>query len=164
LLISAFQVPVTGKAPFQTLLTHGFVLDEHGRKMSKSLGNVIEPSLVINGGKDKTKDPAYGVDVLRLWVAATDYTSDINIGSTILNKVAEAHRKIRNTLRFALTNLGDFTPSKTAVPFAQLSPVCFFVCIFSYDHASAIVFFFFFFCFFLLLTYNISLTNMLWDS
>jgi len=123
-LLSIVAVAVRGIAPFQVLLTHGFLLDENGRKMSKSLGNIVEPHTVVLGGKDKTKQPAYGVDVLRLWVAATDYTSDISIGSTILGKVAEAQRKIRNTLRFALTNLGDFDPS-AALSFEALSPVCF---------------------------------------
>ncbi len=71
-------------APYKTLITHGFVLDAEGRKMSKSIGNVVEPHSVVAGGKDKKKQPAYGVDVLRLWVASTDYMRDVSIGPVIL--------------------------------------------------------------------------------
>jgi len=144
---SNLPVAVNERSPFQTLLTHGFVLDEQGKKMSKSLGNVIDPALVVSGGKDKTKQPAHGVDVLRMWVAATDYTSDINIGPTILAKVSETQRKIRNTLRFALTNLADFDPAKNAVPLDELSQVCF------------LFFLFFSFFFFLLFFFPLFLTK-----
>ena len=93
---------VRGVAPYKTIVTHGFVLDPHGKKMSKSLGNVIEPKTIIEGGKDKTKNPAYGADVARMWVAGSDFSSDVTIGPGPLIKAFETLRKIRNTSRFAL--------------------------------------------------------------
>ena len=69
-----------GIAPYKTVLTHGFVLDENGRKMSKSLGNVVDPAVIIEGGNNKKKEPPYGADVLRLWVSSVDYSSDVPIG------------------------------------------------------------------------------------
>ncbi|KAG2003298.1 isoleucyl-tRNA synthetase [Coprinopsis cinerea AmutBmut pab1-1] len=92
-------------APYGTLITHGMVLDEKGRKMSKSLGNIISPLTVINGGKDKKKQPAYGADILRLWAASVEYWRDMSIGPTILSQTAESYRKIRNSARFALGNI-----------------------------------------------------------
>ncbi|KAF9126533.1 hypothetical protein BGW39_006553 [Mortierella sp. 14UC] len=83
------SVALTGKAPFGTLITHGFLLDAKGFKQSKSLGNTVDPAVVINGGKNLVKEPAYGTDVLRLWAASSEYTKDIAIGSTILQQVAE---------------------------------------------------------------------------
>lgn len=80
------SIAVEGKAPYGTLVTHGFVLDEKGDKMSKSLGNTLEPSLITDGGKDKKKFPAYGSDVLRFWVANCEYTRDATIGPTIICK------------------------------------------------------------------------------
>lgn len=97
-----------GRAPFDAVLTHGFVLDEQGRKMSKSLGNVVAPQTVV----DK-----YGAEILRLWVVFSDYFADVRIGDNILKQLSELYRKIRNTLRFILGNLGE---SCDAVPFAQL--------------------------------------------
>nr|WP_242040938.1 isoleucine--tRNA ligase [Leptolyngbya sp. FACHB-261] len=114
------SVAVNNEAPYKTVLTHGFALDEQGRKMSKSLGNVVDPFLVINGGKDQKKEPPYGADVLRLWVSSVDYSSDVPIGKTILNQMADVYRKIRNTARFLLGNLHDFDPAKDAVPYDQL--------------------------------------------
>jgi isoleucyl-tRNA synthetase len=102
------SVAASGRAPYKTLLTHGFVLDERGMKMSKSLGNVIDPDLIVKGGPDKKKNPAFGADVLRCWVASTDYTKDVNVGSTVLEKTSESLRKIRNTARFMLANSADF--------------------------------------------------------
>ena len=78
------SVAAQGKAPYSNLVTHGFVLDEQGRKMSKSVGNVVAPSDIIEGGKDKKKKPAYGADILRLWVSSTDYTRDVLIGDSLL--------------------------------------------------------------------------------
>lgn len=92
-----------GKAPYKAVLTHGFIKDEDGRKMSKSLGNVINPRDVI----DK-----YGADILRLWVASSDYTMDIKISDNILQQQVEIYRKLRNTLRFLLGNIYDFDPQK----------------------------------------------------
>jgi len=116
------QVAIKKAAPFRQFITHGFVLDESGRKMSKSLGNVIEPSAVIKGRKNDQAFPPRGPDVLRLWVAATDYTSDITIGPSVLEKVSEAQRKLRVTFRFALSNLYDFQRSEM-IPLEQLEPV-----------------------------------------
>ncbi|MEN9229751.1 MAG: isoleucine--tRNA ligase [Thermostichus sp. DG02_5_bins_236] len=115
------SVAVNGHAPYKSVLTHGFVLDEKGQKMSKSLGNVIDPMLLINGGKNLQTDPAYGADVLRLWVSSVDYSGDVPLGKTILGQMADVYRKIRNTARFLLSNLYDFDPAQDAVAFADLS-------------------------------------------
>ena len=88
-----------GRAPFDTVLTHGFVLDEDGRKMSKSLGNVTAPQTVID---------RYGADILRIWTVSADYSDDLRIGDNILKHQAELYRRIRNTLRYLLGNLADF--------------------------------------------------------
>jgi isoleucyl-tRNA synthetase len=114
------SVANNGIAPYQTVLTHGFVLDEKGRKMSKSVGNVIDPLMVINGGKNQQNDPAYGADVLRLWVSSVDYSSDVLIGKGIIKQMSDAYRKIRNTARFLLGNLHDFDPATQAVAYDQL--------------------------------------------
>ncbi|KAL1920073.1 uncharacterized protein VTP21DRAFT_1219 [Calcarisporiella thermophila] len=106
------SVAVTGRQPFGTLLTHGFVLDEQGRKMSKSIGNVVDPAMIIRGGKDLKRDPAYGVDVLRLWVASTEYARDVSIGKTVIAHISETLRKFRNTARFMLGNLHQFQASE----------------------------------------------------
>ena len=111
---------VRGQAPYRTVLTHGFIVDEQGRKMSKSLGNGIDPMEVIEGGKDPKQQPAYGADVLRLWVASVDYSGDVPLGKTILNQIADIARKIRNTARFLLSNLYDFQPQAHLVPYAEL--------------------------------------------
>ncbi|MBA3856853.1 MAG: isoleucine--tRNA ligase, partial [Cyanobacteria bacterium PR.3.49] len=87
------SVAVSGRAPYKTVLTHGFVVDENGRKMSKSMGNVVEPDEVIK---------QYGADVLRLWVASVNYTDDIPIGKNMLAQLAEVYRKLRNTARYLL--------------------------------------------------------------
>ncbi|MEN9221072.1 MAG: isoleucine--tRNA ligase [Thermostichus sp. BF3_bins_97] len=115
------SVAVNGHAPYKSVLTHGFVLDEKGQKMSKSLGNVIDPMLLINGGKNLQTDPAYGADVLRLWVSSVDYSGDVPLGKTILGQMADVYRKIRNTARFLLSNLYDFDPAQDALPFAELT-------------------------------------------
>jgi isoleucyl-tRNA synthetase len=115
------SVANNGIAPFKTVLTHGFVLDEQGRKMSKSLGNIVDAMVVMNGGKNQQKDPAYGADVVRLWVSSVDYANDVLIGPNILKQLSDASRKIRNTARFLLGNLHDFDPAKDAVPYAELA-------------------------------------------
>jgi isoleucyl-tRNA synthetase len=89
-----------GRAPYRGVLTHGFTLDEKGMKMSKSLGNTVAPQAVID---------EYGADILRLWVALSDYTTDLRIGKEILKGVADSYRRLRNTLRFVLGNLKDFS-------------------------------------------------------
>ena len=114
------SVAVHGHAPYKTVLTHGFALDEQGRKMSKSVGNVVDPAIVINGGKNQKEEPPYGADVLRLWVSSVDYTSDVPLGKTILKQMADVYRKIRNTARFLLGNLHDFDPAVHAVAYDQL--------------------------------------------
>ena len=106
------SVMLYGKAPYKSVLTHGFVLDESGRKMSKSLGNVVDPNTVIR---------EYGADVLRLWVASVDYTNDVRIGKSTLHQMAEIYKKVRNTVRFILGNLYDFDPAQHRIPYAQLS-------------------------------------------
>ncbi|KAJ7544291.1 hypothetical protein O6H91_09G072800 [Diphasiastrum complanatum] len=102
------SVATKGKAPFRKVLTHGFVLDEKGFKMSKSLGNVIDPRIVIEGGKNQKDEPGYGADVLRLWVSSVDYTGDVMIGSQILRQMSDVYRKLRGTLRYLLSNLHDW--------------------------------------------------------
>ncbi|GFZ14014.1 tRNA synthetase class I (I, L, M and V) family protein [Actinidia rufa] len=97
-----------GKAPYVGVITHGFVLDERGLKMSKSLGNVVDPSIVIGGGKNQGEAPSYGADVLRLWVSSVDYTGDVMIGPQVLRQMSDIYRKLRGTLRFLLANLHDW--------------------------------------------------------
>jgi isoleucyl-tRNA synthetase len=104
-------VGVRGQAPYRAVLTHGFVVDADGKKMSKSLGNVIAPGQVI---------AKYGAEILRLWVAASDYREDIRISDGILAQLSDAYRRIRNTCRFLLGNLSDFDPVVDSVPYAQL--------------------------------------------
>ncbi|MDF2910416.1 MAG: isoleucine-tRNA ligase, partial [Sporolactobacillus laevolacticus] len=96
----ATSVAVTGHAPYKQVLSHGFTLDGKGLKMSKSVGNVIDPMKVMQ---------QYGADIIRLWVASVDYQADARVSNEILGQVAEVYRKIRNTVRFMLGNLNDFT-------------------------------------------------------
>jgi isoleucyl-tRNA synthetase len=96
-----------GRAPYQALLTHGFVVDGKGHKMSKSKGNVVSPQKVMD---------QYGADILRLWVATTDYSGELTISDEILKRVVEGYRRIRNTLKFLLANLSDFDPKAHALP------------------------------------------------
>lgn len=100
-----------GHAPYKQLLTHGFVVDGNGRKMSKSIGNIVAPQEVIN---------KYGADMLRLWVASTDYSGELTISDEILKRVSESYRRIRNTLRFLLANLNDFEVSKDSVALDEM--------------------------------------------
>ncbi len=103
-----------GRSPYETCLTHGFVVDGEGRKMSKSLGNVVVPEQIIK---------QYGAEILRLWVASSDYRDDVRLSDQILKGLAEGYRKIRNTIRYALSNLYDFDPAKDAVPDEALLPL-----------------------------------------
>jgi isoleucyl-tRNA synthetase len=105
------SVATKGIAPYKTVLTHGFVLDEKGRKMSKSEGNVVDPAAVIK---------EYGADVLRLWVSSVDYSADVPLGKNILKQQADVYRKIRNTAKFLLGNLHDFDPAKDAISYEDL--------------------------------------------
>lgn len=114
------SVATHGIAPYKTVLTHGFVLDEKGQKMSKSIGNVVDPNIIINGGKNQQKEPGYGSDVLRLWVSSVDYSSDVCIGQNILKQLVDVRNKIRNTARFLLGNLHDFNPETDCVAYEKL--------------------------------------------
>lgn len=109
-----------GQAPYKAVLTHGFVLDEKGFKMSKSLGNVVNPLQVIEGGNNKKLEPAYGADVLRLWVASVDYSGDCRVGTNIIKQTFESYRKLRNTARYLIGNLADYDPEQDAVPYEEL--------------------------------------------
>ncbi|MFM7652531.1 MAG: class I tRNA ligase family protein, partial [Vulcanococcus sp.] len=114
------SVAVNGHAPYRRVLTHGFTLDEKGRKMSKSLGNVVDPAVLVEGGKNEKQEPAYGADVLRLWVSSVDYSADVPLGPGIVKQLADVYRKVRNTARYLLGNLHDFDPARDAVPVAEL--------------------------------------------
>ncbi len=117
------SIAVNGIAPFKTVLTCGFVVDGDGHKMSKSLGNVIDPMIVIEGGKNQKEDPAYGADVLRLWASSVDYSSEVPVTKDILTQTSNAYRKIRNTAKYVLGSLQDFDPSQNEVSYESLSAV-----------------------------------------
>ncbi len=102
---------IDGRAPYKSVLTHGFVVDGVGKKMSKSLGNVITPEQVMKKS---------GADILRLWVASSDYSEDVRLSDEILTRLADAYRKIRNTYKYLLSNLYDFDPEKNTVPYDKL--------------------------------------------
>ena len=106
-------VATTGIAPYKTVVSHGFTLDGQGRKMSKSLGNTVDPTDVCNQS---------GADILRLWVASVEYRADMPLSKDILKQVSESYRKIRNTLRFLLSNTSDFNP-KDSLPYEKLEAV-----------------------------------------
>lgn len=108
------SVAVTGEAPYKTVISHGFTLDAEGRKMSKSLGNTIDPLAVCK---------EFGADILRLWVASVDYQADMRISKDILKQISDSYRKIRNTYRFLLGNLFDFDPLKDAVEYSKLNEI-----------------------------------------
>ena len=101
---------IDGRAPYEALLTHGFVVDGNGHKMSKSKGNVVAPQKVMD---------TYGADILRLWAASTDYSAELTISDEILKRVADSYRKIRNTCKFLLANIADFDASKDLLPVEQ---------------------------------------------
>ncbi|MDX1915259.1 MAG: isoleucine--tRNA ligase [Methylophilus sp.] len=101
---------IDGRAPYEALLTHGFVVDGAGHKMSKSKGNVVAPQKVMD---------TYGADILRLWVASTDYSGELTISDEILKRVADSYRKLRNTMKFLLSNLADFDASKDLLPVSE---------------------------------------------
>ena len=104
-------VAVTGKAPYKELVSHGFTLDGNGNKMSKSLGNVIVPADMVR---------LHGSDILRLWVASTDYTEDVRISDDLIKQVKESYRKIRNTYKFMLGNLKDFDYTKDSIKYEDM--------------------------------------------
>ncbi len=103
-----------GDAPYKSVLTHGFVVDAEGKKMSKSIGNVVAPKTVIN---------KYGAEILRMWVSASDYRDDVRISENILKQLSDAYRRIRNTCRFLLGNLDDFSPQTDALPYARMPEI-----------------------------------------
>ena len=105
------SVGARGRAPYKGVLTHGYVVDGQGKKMSKSVGNVVAPQEVID---------QYGAEVLRLWVASENYQDDVKVSDEILRHVSDAYRKMRNTLRFLLSNLYDFDPAKDSVDTSAL--------------------------------------------
>ena len=107
-------VATDGVAPYRAVLTHGFTVDEKGRKMSKSLGNVVAPQSVMN---------SLGADILRLWAASSDYSSEMNVSQEILKRMADSYRRMRNTARFLLGNLDGFDPARDALPVASLVAV-----------------------------------------
>ncbi len=107
-------VGTRGQAPYKAVLTHGFVVDAEGKKMSKSLGNVVAPKEVIN---------RYGAEILRLWVSASDYRDDIRISDNILRQLVDAYRRIRNTCRFMLGNLNDFDPRSDCVDYGKMEDI-----------------------------------------
>jgi isoleucyl-tRNA synthetase len=110
---SSLLLSVAGKGvpPYRQVLTHGFTVDDKGRKMSKSLGNVVAPQKVVQ---------TLGADVLRLWVAATDYSGEINVSDEILKRMSDSYRRMRNTVRFLLGNLAGFDPARDALPAGEL--------------------------------------------
>jgi isoleucyl-tRNA synthetase len=108
------SVGTRGEPPYRTVLTHGYVVDGEGRKMSKSIGNVISPQEII----DK-----YGADLLRMWVASENYQEDVRISDEILSRLVDAYRRIRNTCRFILGNLSDFDPGRHALPPERMLPL-----------------------------------------
>jgi isoleucyl-tRNA synthetase len=105
------SVAMHGRAPYRAVLTHGFTVDENGRKMSKSLGNILAPQKLTS---------TLGADVIRLWVAATDYANEMSVSEEIFKRIGDSYRRMRNTLRFLLGNLHGFDPKAHAVPFDQL--------------------------------------------
>ncbi|WP_054112847.1 isoleucine--tRNA ligase [Marinagarivorans algicola] len=102
---------IYGSAPYKQVLTHGFAVDQNGHKMSKSLGNVMSPQTVFND---------LGADVLRLWVSATDFSGDMSVSETILKRTADSYRRIRNTVRYLMANLGEFNPEQDLLPAGEL--------------------------------------------
>jgi len=108
------SVATKGRAPYEQVLTHGYVVDGQGRKMSKSLGNGIDPMDIVN---------QYGADILRLWVASSDYKTDIRISFDIIKQLTESYRKIRNTARFILGNISDFDPETMMVPYSEMEEI-----------------------------------------
>ena len=107
-------IATKGVAPYKSVLTHGFVMDGEGKKMSKSIGNVVTPQEVIN---------VYGADILRLWAASVDYRNDTKIGDNIIKQLAEIFKKTRNTARFLLGNIFDFNPETDYVKYEDLKPI-----------------------------------------
>ena len=107
-------VATKGESPYKTLVSHGFVLDGEGRKMSKSLGNVVDPNKIAN---------TLGADIFRMWVSSVDYQSDVRLSDNLIQQVSESYRKIRNTFKFLLGNLFDFDPTQNMVSYQDLGEI-----------------------------------------
>ncbi len=107
-------VALTGKAPYKSVISHGFILDGQGRKMSKSLGNTVDPLQTCS---------ELGADIFRLWVASVEYQADVRISKDLLKQVSESYRKIRNTFRFLLGNVSDFNPATDAIPYDKMPEI-----------------------------------------
>ncbi|XP_069787334.1 isoleucine--tRNA ligase, mitochondrial isoform X2 [Narcine bancroftii] len=114
------SVAVQKQIPFRKLIVHGFTVNETGEKMSKSLGNVVDPDVVINGGEDQNQDPPYGADILRWWVAESNVFAEVLIGQNILHAARDEVFKLRNTLRFMLGNLYNFNRKTDGVSNEQM--------------------------------------------
>lgn len=108
------SLAINGDAPYKQVLTHGFTVDKDGKKMSKSLGNVVAPQDIAN---------KYGADILRLWIAAADYRYEMTVSDEIISRTADAYRRIRNTARFLLANMSGFNPKTDAVPYDEMLPL-----------------------------------------
>jgi len=108
------SIAINNTAPYKEVLTHGFVVDANGKKMSKSRGNVVAPQKIVN---------SLGADILRLWVSSTDYTGEVSVSDEILKRTADAYRRIRNTARFMLANLDGFDPQQNLVATEQMLPL-----------------------------------------
>ena len=108
------SIATTGKAPYKIVITHGMIQDGNGKKMSKSLGNTISPQDIIK---------QYGADILRLWVVSADYKTDMRMSQEALKQLSEGYRKIRNTARYILSNIGDFDPNKDMVAYENMSEI-----------------------------------------
>ncbi|XP_033101829.1 isoleucine--tRNA ligase, mitochondrial-like [Anneissia japonica] len=117
------SVAVNNRAPYKNILVHGFTLDGEGRKMSKSLGNVIDPNVIIHGGKNKKKEPAYGADVLRWRIAECSWMTRVHVSPDLFAMANQNLLKVRNTMRYFLGNLYDFDPSHDALPYEALYPI-----------------------------------------
>ncbi|KAM8946667.1 isoleucine--tRNA ligase, mitochondrial isoform 3-T3 [Pelodytes ibericus] len=132
------SVAARNKAPYRNVIVHGFTLSEKGEKMSKSVGNVVDPDVVINGGADKAKEPGYGADVLRWWVAESNVFTEVQIGPVVLNSARDDINKLRNSLRFMLGNLNGFNPETDAVPSAEMYIIDQYMLHFLQDYASKV--------------------------
>ena len=108
------SVATTGESPYRSVLTHGFIVDDKGKKMSKSLGNSVSPNDIVK---------RLGADILRLWVASADYTSDVGVSDGLLKQITEVYRRIRNTCRFLVQNIADFNPETDSVKYDELKSI-----------------------------------------
>ncbi|MCD8003662.1 MAG: isoleucine--tRNA ligase [Clostridia bacterium] len=113
-LLTSVGAGADGSAPYRAVLTHGWTVDGEGRAMHKSLGNTIAPEDIIK---------KYGADIVRLWVASSDYTVDVRVSEDILKQLSESYRKIRNTCRILMANISDFNPDTDAIPYSELYPI-----------------------------------------